>query len=91
MQRYDYSDVGEFVNVGSGEDIAIKDLAECVRRVTGFEGKIVWDSSKPDGTPRKLLDVSKIKSLGWKHRIELEDGIQSVYRWYEQSLVTAKK
>ena len=82
MQRYDYRDVGEFVNVGTGEDISIKNLAELVRRSIGFEGKVIWDSTKPDGTPRKLLDISRIRSLGWKHRIGLEEGIGKSYAWY---------
>ena len=71
------------INVGVGEDIAIKELAELIRRVVGFEGEIEWDSSKPDGTPRKLLDVSRIESLGWKATISLEDGIRSTYEWFK--------
>jgi GDP-L-fucose synthase len=71
------------INVGVGEDIAIKDLAELIKRVVGFEGEIDWDSSKPDGTPRKLLDVSRIESLGWKATISLEDGIRSTYEWFK--------
>lgn len=68
------------VNIGTGEDISIKDLAELVKAIVGFKGEIVWNDSKPDGTPRKLLDVSLIQSLGWKHKIELEDGIKAVYK-----------
>lgn len=68
-----------FLNVGVGEDISIRDLALLVKKVVGFEGELVFDSSKPDGTPRKLMDVSKLHSLGWKARIGLEDGIRSVY------------
>ena len=86
MQRYDYREIGEFVNVGTGEDITINDLAECVRRVSAFEGKIIWDTTKPDGTPRKLLNVSKISTLGWRHKIELEEGIRNVYQWYVRSI-----
>jgi GDP-L-fucose synthase len=71
------------INVGVGEDISIKELAELIQRITGFEGKIEWDSSKPDGTPRKLLDVSRITNLGWKAQISLEDGIRSTYEWYK--------
>lgn len=67
------------VNVGTGEDISIKELAEMIRKVTGYSGKISWDTSKPDGTPRKLLDVSLIHSLGWRHNIKLEEGIRKVY------------
>jgi GDP-L-fucose synthase len=73
------------INVGLGEDIAIKDLAELVRRVVGFEGEIFWDSGKPDGTPRKLLDVSRITALGWKPQISLEEGIRSTYEWFKSN------
>lgn len=68
------------VNVGVGEDISIKDLALLIKQIVGFEGDITFDSSKPDGTPRKLMDVSKLHKLGWKHQIDLEAGIKSVYR-----------
>jgi GDP-L-fucose synthase len=71
------------INVGLGEDIAIKDLAELVRRVVGFEGEIFWDSGKPDGTPRKLLDVSRLTALGWKPKIDLEEGIRATYEWFK--------
>lgn len=73
-----YSD-GSFVNIGTGVDVSIKELAETIQKIVGFEGEIVWNTSKPDGTPRKLMDVSKLHSLGWKHRIELEEGIGLVY------------
>lgn len=66
-------------NIGCGEDISIKDLALTVKKVIGFEGKLTFDTSKPDGTPRKLLDLSVLHNLGWKHKIELEEGIRSVY------------
>ncbi len=71
-----------FVNVGTGTDVTIRELAETVREVVGFEGEIVWDRTKPDGTPRKLLDVSRLESLGWKAEIPLRDGIKSTYRWF---------
>ena len=67
------------VNVGCGEDISIKDLALLIKKVVGYKGELKFDTSKPDGTPRKLLDMSKLYSMGWKHQIELEDGIRSVY------------
>jgi len=67
------------VNIGTGEDLSIKALAELIKKTIGYSGDIIWNTSKPDGTPRKLLDVSLIHSLGWKHTINLEDGIQSVY------------
>ena len=73
------------VNVGVGEDIAIKDLAELIRTIVGFQGDIVWDRSKPDGTPRKLLDISRMETLGWKAKIGLEDGIRATYEWFLKS------
>lgn len=69
-----------FVNIGTGEDLSIKELAEMIREIVGFEGEIVFDSSKPDGTPRKLMDVSKIHNMGWHHIISLRDGISRVYK-----------
>jgi len=71
------------INVGTGTDISIKELAELIKGIVGFEGKIDWDSSKPDGTPRKLLDVSRMTALGWKPKISLEDGIRATYEWYK--------
>lgn len=76
MQHYDGE---EFVNVGTGEDLSIKALAELVKETVGFEGELVWNTSKPDGTPRKLMDVSKLHGLGWKHRVDLPEGIRKVY------------
>jgi GDP-L-fucose synthase len=72
----------QLINVGVGEDVTIRELAELIRGIVGYEGKIVWDSSMPDGTPRKLLDVSRINALGWKARIALADGIRSTYEWF---------
>jgi len=69
----------ELINIGTGEDLSIGDLARTVQKIVGFEGSIVFDSSKPDGTPRKLMDVSKLHSFGWKHNIELEEGIKLAY------------
>jgi GDP-L-fucose synthase len=69
-------------NVGTGEDLTIKDLAELIQRVVGHTGEIVWDSSKPDGTPRKLMDISKMHELGWKHQVELKEGIERTYAWF---------
>ena len=68
-----------FVNIGVGHDIAIKDLAKLIKKIVGYEGEIIHDLSKPDGTPRKLMDVGKLHSMGWKAAIELEEGITSVY------------
>ena len=74
--------VPETINVGTGEDISIKDLALLIKKITGFNGDLDWDSSKPDGTYRKLLDVSKINNLQWKAKINLTDGIKLTYDWY---------
>lgn len=76
-----------FVNIGVGYDVSIRELAEQIAKITGFQGAIVLDSSKPDGTPRKLMDVSKLHNLGWKHSIELEDGIRSVYEEMKDSAI----
>ena len=72
----------EHVNVGTGTDVSIKELAQLICKVVGYGGKIVFDTSKPDGTPKKLLDVSKINSLGWKAKVSLEEGIRKTYEWY---------
>jgi GDP-L-fucose synthase len=82
LEHYD-DDVA--INVGVGEDIAIKELAELIKRVVGFEGAINWDSSKPDGAPRKLLDVSRLESLGWSPKISLQYGVQTTYNWYTKN------
>ena len=87
MQRYDDERI---VNVGVGEDVSILELATLVQRVVGFEGRIVLDASKPDGTPRKLLDVSRINALGWRARIGLEDGIRETYRWFLAHVAEAR-
>ncbi len=84
MESYDQKG---FVNVGTGEDITIKDLALLVKDVVGFDGKLVFDTSKPDGTPRKLMDVSRIHALGWKHRIDLKEGVENVYAAFSEKYV----
>lgn len=76
MENYNEA---ELVNVGTGVDVTIKELAETVQEIVGFEGDLVWDTSKPDGTPRKLMDVSKLHAVGWKHTIELKEGIKLAY------------
>ena len=80
MENYD--DPG-WLNVGTGEDLEIAELAHLVARVVGYEGRIIFDSSKPDGTPRKLLDVSRVHALGWRARIRIREGIASTYKWYQ--------
>ena len=74
------------INVGTGKEVTIRQLAEMVARATGFKGEIAFDASKPDGTMRKLIDVEKLHSLGWKHKVELEDGVARLYQWYLKSL-----
>jgi GDP-L-fucose synthase len=79
MEKYNDA---EIVNIGTGIDVTIKELAEMMADVTGFNGQIVYDNSKPDGTPVKLLDVSKLKQLGWQASTSLRDGIEKTYRWF---------
>ncbi|MGR6836666.1 GDP-L-fucose synthase [Syntrophomonas erecta] len=79
MKNYDSP---EIINIGCGKDITIKELAELVKNIVGYTGSIVFDDSKPDGTPRKLLDVSRLYSLGWQPKISLEEGIRSTYKWF---------
>ena len=76
----------EIVNVGVGEDVSIRELAELITDVVGFEGELAFDASKPDGTPRKLLDVSRLRELGWRPTIPLKDGLGATYRWYTETL-----
>jgi GDP-L-fucose synthase len=75
----------ETVNIGTGEDVSIKELAETIMKIVGFEGSLIFDASKPDGAPRKLLDVSKINNLGWKHQTNLEEGIQKTLNWIQKN------
>jgi GDP-L-fucose synthase len=94
MESIPSSRVGEFVNIGTGEDVTINELVGMVRSIVGFNGNIVFDASKPDGTPRKLLDVARLRSLGWRHRVSLDDGIGKTYSWFkvqmEQACITAR-
>ena len=78
-------------NIGTGKDITIKELAETIQRVIGHQGNILWDASKPDGTPRKLMDVSKMKELGWQYSTELEDGIKKTYLWFLDNIDIIKE
>lgn len=82
MRNCNYKNIGEIVNIGFGEDLKIKELAKLVKEIVGFEGEIKYDLSKPEGTPRKLLDVSKARSLGWEAIISLQDGIRRTYNCY---------
>jgi GDP-L-fucose synthase len=82
MEKYDAKDLGEFVNIGFGSDITIKEVARLVSSVVGYPGSTMFDSSKPDGTPRKFLDSGRITKLGWKPKVSLEDGIKLEYNWY---------
>ena len=75
----------ETVNIGTGEDVSIKELAETIMKIVGFEGNLIFDASKPDGAPRKLLNVSKINTLGWKHQTNLEEGIQKTLNWIQKN------
>lgn len=78
-------------NVGTGEDLTIKQLAETIQKIVGHQGDIVWDSSKHDGTPRKLMDISKMHALGWKHKVDLEEGIQKTYNWFLENIENFKE
>jgi GDP-L-fucose synthase len=73
-------------NVGTGEDLTIKQLAETIQKITGHQGEVIWDSSKPDGTQRKLMDISKMQALGWQHQVQLEEGIQKTYVWFLENI-----
>jgi len=86
MENKDAKEIGELVNIGSGEDLKIKELALIIKEIVGFEGEIDWDKTKPDGTPRKLLDVSRIKDLGWRPKVGFDEGIQKTYSWYKEKM-----
>ena len=87
LHTYDGEDI---VNVGWGEDITIRELAELVMRVTGYQGRLTFDSSKPDGTPRKLLDVSRLTALGWRPKIALKTGVEQTYQWFKDHATDAR-
>jgi len=82
MQKYDDP---EPINIGTGEDVTLKELATTIADVVGFTGGFNWDTSKPNGTPRKVLNVDKVKSLGWEPKISLKEGIASTYEWYKEN------
>ena len=77
------------INVGSGKDITIKELAEIMKEIVGFDGKISFDNTKPDGSPRKLIDVSRLSKMGWKNRTSLREGLELTYNWYKNNLDNA--
>ena len=83
MENYEGND---FFNIGTGKEITIQALSELIKEVVGYEGKIVFDTTKPDGTPRKLLDVSKLENAGWKYKMELKDGIREAYKWFMENV-----
>jgi GDP-L-fucose synthase len=78
-------------NVGSGKDVTIKELSKIIQKITGHKGDIKWDSTKPDGTPRKLMDISKMKAIGWQYYTELEEGIEKTYNWYLRNISSVKE
>ncbi|MFD2370807.1 GDP-L-fucose synthase family protein [Brevibacillus sp. GCM10020057] len=82
MKNFDYADIGPFVNIGTGKDLPISELARLIQRIVGYDGKVVFNPEKPDGTPRKWLDVTKLERLGWRASTPLEDGIRKTYEWY---------
>ena len=78
-------------NIGTGTDLTIKELAEMIQKIIGHQGEIIWDTTKPDGTPRKLMDISKMHNLGWKHQVDLQRGIQMTYDWFVENVENVKK
>lgn len=80
----------QHVNIGTGKELTIRELAETVKNVVGFEGEIVWNKDMPDGTPRKLTDVSKLHDLGWRHKVELEEGVKLAYDWFRENIAGAR-
>jgi GDP-L-fucose synthase len=90
MERYGASEIGEFVNLGVGKDIAIRELASVVAEIVGFPGQLIFDATRPDGAPQKLLDVSRLHALGWHAKIGLEEGLEKTYQAYRTSLTSGK-
>jgi GDP-L-fucose synthase len=88
MNNYDSS---EIINIGTGEDLSIKELAQKIQKLIGFEGELIWDAERPDGTARKLLDVTKLNALGWKHRISLDVGLKMTIAWFGENHAKLKK
>lgn len=86
MKEKDAVDLGPFINVGTGKDISIRELAEMIAEIVGYDGEVIWDTSKPNGTPRKLMDVGRLNTLGWFAAIDLKDGIMAAYRSYKSEI-----
>ena len=82
LENINYADVKSHINIGTGKEISIANLAALVAKIIGYNGKIIFDSSKPNGTMRKLCDVSKIQAMGWRHKVEIEEGVEKLYKWY---------
>lgn len=80
----------EHVNIGTGKEITIKELAETVKKVVGYQGEIIWNHDMPDGTPRKLTDVTKLHELGWQHKVELDEGVKLAYEWFKENVDSAR-
>ncbi len=85
MERCSFSDIGSHINIGTGKELTIRELAELIQKTIGYSGALEFDSTKPDGTMRKLCDVSRLHSLGWSHTVELTEGIERIYQWYTKS------
>jgi GDP-L-fucose synthase len=79
MNNYDAKEIGEIINIGTGRDLTIKELAELIKKITGYKGIFLFDSTRPDGTGKKILDVTRLHSLGWEEKVKLEDGIKRVF------------
>jgi len=88
LENYDGE---QHVNIGTGKEVSIKELAELVKKTVGYEGEIVWNSDMPDGTPRKLTDVSKLHGIVWRHKVELEEGVSLAYQWFKENIEEARK
>ena len=82
MENYNAKELPSFINIGTGEDITIKKLAELIRDIEGYYGEIIWDTSKPDGMPRKVVDITIANKLGWQAKVSLEEGIKKTYEWF---------
>lgn len=87
LENYDGE---QHVNIGTGKELSIKELAELVKKTVGYEGEIIWNTAMPDGTPRKLTDVTKLHEMGWKHKVELEEGVGLAYEWFKENVDTAR-